>query len=436
MMSDVLLVNPEVPYGELIEPADVKAVTMAPPQGMLYIASVLERANVSVTVLDMGIHKRAQEMLKKEAEKSSLVGITSTTPTFSNALSIAEEVKSVNPDAFVVMGGPHVTFTAEETVKNEYVDLVVRGEGEETMQELAQFYLEGKGALEKIRGITHQDKKIHSNPDRPFIEDLDSIPFPARHLVDVNVYENGGLIVTGRGCPYRCQFCAAGPLSGYRYRLRSIPNVIAELSECHHKFGLKDFFFADSTFTAYPERTKEMCEAILSLDFPITWLCGSRANVVTAELLNLMAEAGCRRIEFGAESGSDRILKDIRKGVTTAMIRQAVKWALDAGIVVECSFILGHPTDTVETIQETFAFTKSLKQLEGAERLRIDFGLVTPLPGTELWENAEELGISIFSKNWDDYNFVYPVAETRYLDRRTLRSLAFDSMLFDGRVIL
>ncbi len=389
----------------------------------------------------MGICERPHETLAREAEKASLIGLTSTTSAFSNALTLAREAKSVNPDVPVIMGGPHVTFTAEETVREEWVDVVVRGEGEETILELAQYFLQGKGALENIVGITYKitykdTVDLQSTPDRPFIEDLDSVPFPARQLVNVKKYENGGVIITGRGCPYKCQFCAAGPLSGYRYRLRSIKKVMAEIAECYHKYGLRDFFFADSTFTAYPERTKEMCKAILDLGFPITWLCGSRVNAVTPEQLNLMARAGCRRIEFGAESGSNQILKDIRKGVTTDMITRAVTWALDAGMVVECSFILGHPTDTVETIQETFEFAQNLKKVEGAERLRIDFGVVTPLPGTELWEHAEELGITIFSKNWDDYNFVYPVAETRHLNRRILRSLAFDALTMDREVPL
>ncbi|MBU7023881.1 MAG: cobalamin B12-binding domain-containing protein [Theionarchaea archaeon] len=430
------MVNPAVPYGELIEPVDVKAVTLAPPLGLLYLASTLEQKAFSVTILDMGMHEMSRECLTQEIERASLIGVTSTTSSFSNALALSREVKSTGPDIPVIMGGPHVTFTAEETVKEESVDVVVRGEGEETLLELAQYFLQGKGSLKEIPGITYKEGGIKSTPDRPFIEDLDALPLPARHLVDVHKYENGGVIITGRGCPYRCQFCAAGPLSGYRYRLRSIPNVIAELYECYREFGLRDFFFADSTFTAYPERTEKLCEAILALDLPITWLCGSRVNVVTLEQLELMAMAGCRRIEFGAESGSDQVLRDIQKGVTTEMILRAITWALAAGMVVECSFILGHPSDTIETIHETFEFVQTIQNLEGAERLRIDFGVVTPLPGTELWDHADELGITIFSKNWDDYNFVYPVAETRHLNRRTLRSLAFDALTMNKGVSL
>jgi radical SAM superfamily enzyme YgiQ (UPF0313 family) len=433
-MSDILFVNPAVPYGELIEPVDIKTVTISPPLGLLYLASALEQADFSVSILDMGRYEYPYTELSKRAEKAALVGITSTTSVFSNALNIAKKVKACSPDTPVVMGGPHVTFTAEETVNNACVDVVVRGEGDETIVELAQYYIEGKGDVKTIQGITYTNGGTISTPDRPFIKNLDALPFPARHLIDVSTYEHGGLCITGRGCPYNCQFCAAGPLSGYKYRLRSIPNVITEIKECYHKFGLNDFFFADSTFTAHPERTRKMCEAILDLDFPITWICGSRVSVVTPELLELMARAGCRRIDYGAESGSNKILKDIRKGITSEMVYKAVSWALNAGIAVECSFIIGHPTDTVETIRETFEFVRVLKNLEGAERLQVDFGVVTPLPGTELWDRAEELGITIFSKDWDDYNFVYPVAETRNLNRKVLRSLAFEALIMDKGV--
>ncbi|MBU7023633.1 MAG: radical SAM protein, partial [Theionarchaea archaeon] len=320
----------------------------------------------------------------------------------------------------------HVTFTAEETVKEESVDVVVRGEGEETLLELAQYFLQGKGSLKEIPGITYEEGRIKSTPDRPFMEDLDALPFPARHLVDCSRYLHPGGIVTGRGCPYRCQFCAAGPLSGHTYRVRTLDNVLEEIGECYHKFHIHELSFVDNTFTAYPERTLQFCTMLRKSEIPVTWGCYSRVNVVSPKILETMADAGCTQIQYGAESGSDSILKSIGKGITTDMVRQAVKWALNAGMCVECSFIIGHPEDTLKTVEQTIQFAEELKSLDSQGRVFTNMGVATPYPGTLLAQHSEELGITVLSRDWDRYNLIDPVINTKFLDHHDLRRMIFD----------
>jgi anaerobic magnesium-protoporphyrin IX monomethyl ester cyclase len=309
---------------------------------------------------------------------------------------------------------------------------VVRREGEETavdlLNELTKAY--SNSALQTIQGISYySDGKYLSTPDRPFIEDLDALPFPARHLAPMQLYEHPGIIVTGRGCPFHCQFCVAGPLSGHNYRVRSPENVIEEVEECYHRYKMTDFFFADDTFTALQERTIKMCNLLDNLDFSISWKCESRATAVTPELLEKMAHSGCIKIQFGVESGSDHILKSINKGITTKRVKQAVTWALNTGMDVMCSFVIGHPEDTAETIQKTLHFARELREMAEFGRVKTDFGIATPLPGTQLCENAAALGITILSRDYDTYDLTNPVINTRNLSALDLRSLLFNSVV-------
>jgi anaerobic magnesium-protoporphyrin IX monomethyl ester cyclase len=305
---------------------------------------------------------------------------------------------------------------------------VVRREGEETavdlLNELTKAY--SNSALQTIQGISYySDGKYLSTPDRPFIEDLDALPFPARHLAPMQLYEHPGIIVTGRGCPFHCQFCVAGPLSGHNYRVRSPENVIEEVEECHSAYNITDFYFADDTLTAVQERARVLFDLLDNLDFSIRWICESRATAVTPELLKKMAHSGCIKIQFGVESGSDHVLRSINKGITTDRVRKAVMWALDAGLDVKCSFIIGHPQDAVETIQQTIQLGRELTQL-GAE---CAYSISTPLPGTDLWNRAEELGVRILTHDYDYYDFMSIIMETKTLNKHQLSSFMLEAKL-------
>jgi radical SAM superfamily enzyme YgiQ (UPF0313 family) len=426
-MTDILLINSTPMFAKVVEQTEKVDVTQSPPLGILYLASVLERAGYTVAVEDMITSEYSISTLVDAYESVPLVGISATTPAFNTACEIAKAFK-MSSKATVVMGGPHVTFTAEETIKNEQVDIVVRGEGEETISELAAYVLLGKGRLEDIKGLTYRNNTIRSSPDRSVLENLDNLPFPARHLIDTGSYHLRGSIISGRGCPYKCQFCAAGPLSGYRYRVRSPENVIEEIEHCHTYFKFEEFFFADDSFTAFPERTTKICELIKELDFSPTWICESRVNTVTPDLLKVMADAGCKKIQYGIEAGNNEILKSINKQITVEAVEQAVDWALDAGIQAACNFIMGHPDDTKETVRQTIAFANKLRSKGNVKTV---FAIATPFPGTELWKNAEELGIEILTKNWDMYEGGNAVINTRHLSVSDLRSFMIEALFGD-----
>lgn len=433
----VILVNPQSAILEFADPDESREMTPTPPLGLLYIAAVLEQAGFPVEFYDLAVMPETKEDILTRVENTErpLVGLTVSTLACNNAVQLSQKIKEKNPQTTIIMGGPHVTFRAEETLSSGVVDVIVRREGEHTAVELVKA-LHQHSNIGSIEGITYKENgNSVSTPDRPFIKALDTLPFPSRHLAPLHLYYYPGIVITGRGCPFHCQFCVAGPFSGHTYRVRSPENVIEEVKECYHKYNISEFFFADDTFTAIQERTKTMCALIEQLDFRITWKCESRATAVTPELLQLMAETGCNKIQFGAESGCDHILKSINKGTTTALVRKAVTWALDTGMNVACSFIIGHPEDTSETVLQTLRFARELREMAEYGRVKTEFGIATPLPGTQFCENAEELGITILSENYDKYDLTDPVINTKYLTANDLRSLLFDSVIDQEEVM-
>ena len=430
---DVLLINPPPPS---YEPGrgDSDIIISVPPLGLAYIAAVLEEDGFTVRLACMPGErlKRADLEALLRREQPQLIGITSMVNTYNNGLRIASIARRLCPGAAIVMGGPHASFLGEETLAGGQVDAVCRFEGELTMLELARHYLRGEGRLEEIRGIVYRkDGRTKATPERPFIEDLDELPLPARHLLQLESYQYPGSVITGRGCPFNCAFCAANAISGSRCRMRSTKAVLEELEEIYRRYGLAKIFFLDDTFTVSKARVWEICAGIAERKLPLEWYCESRVNTVDAELLDVMYEAGCRVIQFGVESGNDGILKKINKGISTGQVEQAVETALKRGVKVFCSMIIGHPDDTHETVRDTIRLGEKL--LHMAKKLgtvlRISFPVLTPLPGTRVYEDAEDLGLRFLSRNWDRYNFMEPVIETRRLTREDLQNYMMDACL-------
>ena len=425
-MTDILLINSTPMFAKAVDPHERCEATQFPPLGILYLAAVLEQEGYRVAVEDMISSRYTIQELADVYQGVPLVGIGATTPAFNLAREIAQTMKTTSPDTTVVMGGPHVTFTAEETLTDENVDMVVRKEGEATISEIAAYILLGKGRLEDIKGLTYRKcETIRSSPDRPVLEDLDSLPFPARHLLDMSWYRLKGNLTSGRGCPYNCQFCVAGPLSGYKYRMRSPENVVKEIETCCKQFGFDEFIFADDSFTAFPERTVKICKLMNELNFSFKWMCESRVNTVSPELLKTMADAGCTQIQYGVEAGTNHVLQSINKHITVEMVEKAVEWAVDAGILTVCNFILGHPADTADTVRQTIAFARSLQSKGNVETI---FAIAVPFPGTALWNQADELGIEILTTNWDLYEASNAVINTQHLSAAQLRSLMIEAI--------
>lgn len=424
MSHEIILINPSPAYLQFASSQERQSLTPSPPLGILYVGAVLENEGFSVTFYDLARQPELRENILEKVGEAQVpfVGISVNSPAYNNAIEISKKIKEANPRSIIVLGGPHVSFRAEEALQNLSVDVVVRFEGEETIVELAHCLLENKGILQHIRGISYRShSSIYSTPDRPFIENLDSVPFPARHLALSESYEHLGVLITGRGCSYRCIFCAAGNLWGHRYRVRSPENVRDEIVCSKKRHGIRAFHFVDDTFTIYPERSKAICSYLGALD--VKWSCQARVNTITPELLECFAEAGCYRIQYGIESGSDEILRSIHKGITVSQVKEVVTQTLEKGIAVRCSLLIGHPQDTTETVHKTIQLGRELTQV-GADCV---YAISTPLPGTELWDNAEQLGITICTRDYDQYDFSSAVMETSHLNRRQLKSLLLEA---------
>ncbi|MBU7023635.1 MAG: cobalamin B12-binding domain-containing protein [Theionarchaea archaeon] len=422
----VVLVNPPTSNQEYLNPGEEKGFYKYVPLGMLYIASIMEQNGYHVECIDVAVDRTREDTLVRT--EADVVGFSVTTLSYHDAVRLARKIKDHDPGKIILFGGPHPTFMAEDVLSTQVVDIVVRREGDMTIQELLHC-LSCNGDLSHVKGISYmKNGKLVSTPDRPFIEDLDALPFPARHLLNSEEYAHFGSILTGRGCPYHCVFCAAGPLSGHKYRVHSVERVYEEMCICHDEFGISEFSFLDDTFTALKQRVHVLCEGFREMDFPFTWKCEARANTVDKETIQLMKSSGCRLVQFGVESGSDHILRSIQKDITTDMVKRAVKISLDAGLHVVLSFIIGHPDDTVETVEQTIKFSRLLRSLNPS-KVELEFMLLVPYPGTEIRERAAEWGLKILTADWRQYNYLTPVVEPRHLTRQMLQNLLFTATL-------
>jgi len=378
-----------------------------PPLGLAYMAAVLEQGGFEVKIFDCPVCELDHEKLKAEidAYQPTIVGIGSMTPTIESALKSARVAKEVCPDAKVVMGGPHATFADSEILTSEKaVDVIVRGEGEETIVELAE-----QVSLGNIKGITfRKGNQIIQTPTRPFIQDLDALPRPAYKYLPMAKYKITGKtllpIITSRGCPFQCSFCVASQMFGQRFRMRSPKNVLDELEWLRDEYGAEGIAFQDDTLTFDKKRATEICDGMIERKINLPWGCGTRADVVTKDVLAKMAKAHCNETMFGIESGCQRMRAVLKKGVTNEQCENAIKWAKEAGMFVTVSVILGYPGETEESLQETLDFARKLEPDD------VWLCHATPYPGTYLRELVKSYGWKM-SESWELYNTMNPIFE-------------------------
>ncbi len=375
----------------LISPKWTKKASDYPPLGLAYLAAVLEREGHEVKAFDFGLDPETplgEDVQRLVAFDPHLVGITAMTIVYHSVLDTAALLKA-HLGRPIVIGGPHATLFPEPILnETPVIDYVVRGEGEETILELVRVLESGDVEdLGAVRGLTY---RLHgqpvSNPDRDLIQDLDGLPFPARHLFELQRY---GLrtpegrpmftVLSSRGCPYNCAYCFKG-IVGRTYRQRSPDNIIAELRQVIDRYGVRDFYFVDDLFTLDAKRLAALTEQLIDANLDIRWQCLARVDRVNEEILHKMYAAGCRRIHYGIESGNEQILKHIGKGFTLEKVRRAVRWTREAGIQTKGYFMLGLPGDTEETMKQTVDLAVSLDLDEAM------FSVTTPFPGTRLWD--------------------------------------------------
>lgn len=425
-MADVLLLNS--PVRDPMIDAHARA---SPPLGLASIAAVLQKDGFQVAALDLNVCSISPEEALRETlltECPEVVGISSATESYPRAVQLAGAVKGMNRDVLTVIGGPHVTFLPHEALNSGFLDVVVRGEGEETLRQITRSWIRGGKKLDEISGIWfRRNGSIHKNPDRHLITDLDAMPIPERQLFPVGKYQYPGNLVTARGCPARCIFCAAPALSGGRYRVRSPQRVVEEMEHLVADHGLKRLTIVDDTFTVFRKRTEIICDMVEERKLPLRWGCCTRANCVTPKLLMKMRQAGCEEIQFGVESGSEIVLASLGKAITLKHVRQAVEWAKGVGMDITCSFMLPHPLDTKATIQASRDMMRELVK----KGIRVSIAVTTPFPGTELWKNASHWGIEIHARDWFDYDACTPVFSTPNLSRKDI-SLIVTDLLYKG----
>jgi anaerobic magnesium-protoporphyrin IX monomethyl ester cyclase len=392
----VALINPPPPPGAFVHYQN-------PLIGPAYLAAVLEKNGYEVKVFDCPPLGLTFETLKQEIIqlKPDIVGITSVTVTFSTALQTAKMVKETMPQTLIVMGGPHVTVLDEQVIKdNPAVDVIVRGEGEQTMLELADRASNKFGLmeLEDIAGITFQKNgQVIRTPDRPLIQDLDELPFPAYKHFPLERYRHFGKlilpIISSRGCPFNCTFCLAPKMAGKGCRPRSPNNVVDELEWLKKEFHPDAFTFHDETFTFEKKRVIAICDEIKRRKINLPWDCSTRVDQITPELLAKMKSANCQLVSFGVESGSQQILNAMKKGTTVELNAKGIKMAKEAGLSVTISVIIGYPGETKETLQATWDFIQKTKPDD------VHMSIATPYPGIELYEIMKKTGWKI-NEDW------------------------------------
>ena len=382
-----------------------------PPLGLLYIAAVLEQEDFEVRIMDCPVSEINHEKLKADLAsfEPTLIGIGSMTPTIPSTLKSARAAKEACPDAIVVLGGPHATFMDEQVLNEEAaVDIVVRGEGEETLLELAQHSPKLK-KLHEIKGITfRKNDQIIQTPDRPFIQNLDELPRPAYKYIPIEKYTIYGKrflsIMTSRGCPFQCTFCVASQMFGAKFRARSPKNVVDELEWLRNVYGAEGVNFHDDTLTFDRKRILDICDEIIERKIRLPWGCGTRADAVSKEVLAKMRKAQCNEVYFSVESGCQKIQDAMKKRVSIEQCEKAVKWAKEEGLFVGVSSIIGYPGETKETMKQTLDLIHRIKPDDAW------LNYATPFPGTELRALVESMGWKM-SEDWTLYNTVKPIFE-------------------------
>jgi len=383
------------------------------PLGLAYLAAVLEKDKHEVRIIDAPTLSYRMSRIGDEIKKfrPQIVGLTATTSTIYEAYQLANMVKEISSSIKVIAGGPHVTFTARETLEEcPYMDVVVRREGEETSEELINLLKSSPqdiSFLEKVKGITFRiNGKIMETEDRPFIKDLDELPFPAYHLLPMDKYKLEGKrfanIITSRGCPFSCIFCSSSELCGKTWRGRSAENVIEEIKLLSERYGVKEIEFLDDTFTLNKKRVERICDLLIKEKLNISWACSSRVDTLSEELVNHLREAGCHTIYLGIESGSQHTLDIINKGITLIQAERAIRIVKKAQLNTLGTFIIGIPGETIKTIKKTISFAKKLSPT------LVQFTICTPYPGTKLFQMAKEKGWLI-TQDWSKYDILQPV---------------------------
>lgn len=409
---------------------DLLVIPPLPPTDLMYMAAICESVNVlekgeaviyEPKIIDYSLKVDSQEQFKldlKEFQPDYLVVNVATT-NFESDMSVFKIAKEILPDIVTIAKGAHfLTSNTDVLYQNKALDLIIVGEAEETLGEILK-----EKPYSEIKGLCYRDGFVAKyTGKRPFIKNLDKLPFPARHLVNNNLFRRPdnnkvqAVIKVSRGCPHHCFFCLATPVSGAKVRMRSPENIIEEIKECVENYNIKDFLFWSDIFNSDREWTVELCEKIIESSLEITWSSNTRADTADSEMADLMYKSGCRLVSIGVESGSQYILDKIGKKITIDEVRNTVKIFKQAGIKTYNYFIIGLPWDDENTIEQTVNFAIEL------DSDFVSFYTATPLPGSRFFKYALEQNLIERDCSWQNAYYC-PVVKTHILSKERVFQL-------------
>jgi radical SAM superfamily enzyme YgiQ (UPF0313 family) len=427
-MVDVVLINP--PMWSPAEHATFSS--LCPPLGLGYLAACLLNRGASVEILDLNVTgaplSSLDHVLREKAPR--LVGVTTVTQNYFLARRVAHIARAALPDAFIVTGGPHVSYLSEQALDEPAFDAAALFEAEQTIVDLWEQLTRPQPDLYRVHGLAFRDgdRKI-ATPARPLEKNMDAIPYPARHLLPMALYGRPGTIMTSRGCPMKCIFCISSTYEG-SYRPRSADNVLGELTDMREKWGIREAYFIDNVFTVNAQRVRNICKGMIERNIGMQFNCVSRADLVTEELIACMKAAGCIRIEIGVESAVQEIIDLVKKHIKVEQVERAADIVLGAGITPMFTFQIGSPFETPESLQKTHDLAAKLRG-RGAMTF---FSTMTPYPGTPLAAQADSLGIRIRTSDWTDYRTSNPVYDTPKMTRNEFRKALYRESLMHYEV--
>jgi len=373
-----------------------------PQTGLAYLAAVALRRDCEVRLVDAMATGETLEQLKDIVREFApdIVVTHTTTPTFRNDAYIIGQLKSAQPAVYAFVG-THVSALPEEALAQSRADLIFINEAEGTLNEVI---LNWPGWWQGIPGLAiRKNGEILITSQCPYISNLDTLPFPARHLLPNERYrmpffesEPFATVIPTRGCPWKCTFCRAGKVWGNKVRTRSPQNVISEIEQLKNELGIRNVVFMTDSLTLDKKWVRTFLDEVLSRGIKFRWICNSRVDAVDAEMLRMMKTAGCLLISYGVESGSQKILDDCKKMITPEDSRRAIRMTRESGILSMAYFVLGLPGETRETIEETIRFAREINPDY------VNFHVATPFPGTELYEIARQNNW-LESTDWNDY---------------------------------
>jgi len=380
----------------LVNPRVESYSSVLPPLGLLYIAAVLEKAGHQVGVFDVYPYDD-RTLPQIAAQEPDVVGMTVLTDYWPRARHVAAYIRREIPQATFLIGGVHVTTMPEESLTELAADAAVLGEGEQTMGEVCDRLRQG-AAWTDVPGLMVRDASgaFSRTPPRAYIENLDELPFPARHMLSFEQYlvppgfirgrwsERSTTVITSRGCPFLCIWCASQCVFGRRVRRRSVDNVLEELDHLVNRYRIDTVWFIDDTFTLNKQWVMDFCRRMQARGTRLVWGCQAHIRTADEEMFSAMKQAGCVQLDFGVESGSDKVLKALKKNSDAESVREAFRIAKKVGIRTMATFMFGSPEEGPEDVKATMRL---------ARQIRPDFAssfFITPYPGTELMKMAEE----------------------------------------------